>query len=451
MKKFLVFTLLLVSGLVCGQDAPEPYKVISMVDFTEIPTGSATGLPDVKIPLYQISTLGDLPVDLTLQYNLHGGTNTTMIGNQFGDSWNLTFIGTISRACTLTNPTAGQRYVIDDQRFFSQSGNANVEGNDKYTFNVLGLEGKFTLSKVNNQIVAKLQQNSDFVSIHVDYDSTVPTFNSITIKDKNGVSYIFEHEGVLDSNKFYSYEANTNPQNSIHSQNFDPDKDPDDFISIPNYGPGFLQSWYLSKIVDRHGRNLVSIDYEKTFIAPDLTSVSYVKKINIINKGSIEFTNRNLQNNHNLVNSYTNALEVKDLKGAIIKTIEFYYTHRTLSMDNGKKFLSKLYLNQIRHFNQGKTKFENYLVSYKHSSFSNTEATIDIEGSLKAKNCFGDYGRFREIATYLSLQKITYPTGGVTLYQFEPNTHSSTAYQQYNNFNTTALFITSTYNLVTNQ
>src|SRR5690606_13689753 len=163
------------------------------------------------------------------------------------------------------------------------------------------------------------------------------------------------------------------------------------------------------------------------------------------------FTNRNVQNNGNLVDSYTNALQVKDLKGAIIKTIEFYYTHRTLSMDNGKKGLSKLYLNQIRHFNQGKTKFENYVIEYKNSSFSNTEATVDSEGFLKTKNCFGDYERFREIATYMSLQKITYPTGGVTLYQFEPNTHSSTTYQQYNNFNTTALLITPVYNSATSQ
>ncbi|MEG0915640.1 MAG: RHS repeat domain-containing protein [Myroides sp.] len=447
MKKFLVFIILIATEFGWSQvNIPEPYKITSMVDFTEIPTGSATGLPDVKIPLYQISTLGDLTVDLTLQYNLNGGINTSMIGNQFGDSWNLSFLGTISRRCGKVNPIAGQNYIVDDQRFFSQSGNANVEGNDKYTFNVLGLEGKFTLSKVNNQIVATLNQNSDFVSIHVDYDSSVPTFNSITIKDKNGVSYIFEHEGVLDSNKFYYGVPSTDL--GLPTLNFDftnPNFDPDKYTTMEGYGPAFLKSWYLSKIVDRHGRNLVSVDYEKTVIIPDFTSVSFIKKINVINKGSIEFSSVYGNNNGVLVNSYTTALQVKDLKGTVLKTIEFYYTNRLLS---GR---SKLYLNQIRHFNQGKTKFENYILDYKNSSISHTEATVDLEGFLKAKNCFGSYERFRDIATHLSLQKITYPTGGVTLYQFDPNTHSSTTYQQYNNFNTTALFITPTYNSATNR
>src|SRR5690554_6225764 len=452
MKKFLVFVLIIVADIALSQGSiPEPYKITSVVDFTENPTGSATGIPDIKIPLYQIATLGDLIIDLTLQYNLKGGTNTTMIGNQFGDSWNLTFLGTISRACPLRNPIAGQNYVVDDQRFFSQSGNSDVQGNDKYTFNVLGLEGRFTLSKVNNQIVPTLVENNNFVSIQVDYDSTAPRFNSFTIKDKKGMSYIFEEAGDLDSNKYHYAVPNTNPGNSIHSPNFDPDKDPDDFITMENYGPAYQKSWYLTKIVDRYGKTLASIEYEKVFILPDLNIVSFIKRINIINKGVAEFENHIGQNNKKLINSYTKNIIIKDIKENVVKNFEFTYTKRSLSMNNGSNVFSKLFLEKIKQFNTGKTKSEDYSIQYKSSAIGSSEATLDSEGSLKAKNYFGTYQKFKDIATYMSLQKITYPTGGATLYQFEPNTHSNTFYQQSNKFNTDVLFINTTFDYATSR
>src|SRR5690554_2664061 len=190
-KIFGLLSLLLTIVTVNAQNSPEQYRITSMVDFTEFPTGSATGIPDVKLPLFQTTTRGNMNIDLSLQYNLLGSQHTEMLGSQFGDACNLTFLGTISRKVTRRNPgSPSVHYRLTDERYFANSGSNDENAQaDIYTFNVLGLEGKFKLSKVNNEIVPVLLENSDFVSISMEYNSNTqdgPKFTNITVKDKHG-------------------------------------------------------------------------------------------------------------------------------------------------------------------------------------------------------------------------------------------------------------------------
>lgn len=436
-----------------AQTSPEQYRITSMVDFTEFPTGSATGTPDVKLPLFQTGTRGEMKVDLTLQYNLLGSQHTEILGSQFGDAWNLTFLGVISREVERRNPgSPSVMYRVPDEKYFANSGaNPNDAFPDVYTYNILGYEGKFSLSKVNNEIVPTLIENNDYVSIEIDYDSNGvngPVFNSLTIKDKKGNSYIFEDTGIYSDNKYYySYIP---PDTGIGQDPIDPTNPnpPDPYELMEMYGPPYIKSWHLSKVLDKYGNSLFTMEYDTTSVG--LTDVSYLKKINITNKGSVLFNNHLQTSLHNLTDNYTSSITVKNSRGAVIKTINFSYSKRTLSMDNGNNSYAKLFLTKIRQFDSNQSESEDYEIKYK-SGASGSNATIK-KGFVFFKKCFGDYKTFNDVATHMTLQKIVHPTGANVLYQFESNTYEaeSSMYLQ-NIFNKEYLTITPVFNSSTLQ
>ena len=454
-KIFGLLSLLLTIITVNAQNSPEQYRITSMVDFTEFPTGSATGIPDVKLPLFQTTTRGNVDIDLSLQYNLLGSQHTEMLGSQFGDAWNLTFLGTISREVTRRNSGAPSvQYRVPDENYFANAG-ANPENTfaDIYTYNILGYEGKFSVSKVNNEIIPVLIENNDYVSIEIDYDSNGvngPVFNSLTIKDKHGNSYIFEDTGVYGDNKYFYSKYNPGLGDNL-DPGLDPNPDdPDDpYTVMEAYGPPYIRSWHLSKVIDRYGNNLFTMEYETTLAG--MTQVNYLKKINITNKGSISFNNQLQTSLHNLTNNYTTDITIKNSRGQIIKTIVFAYTKRTLSMDNGDNYFSKLFLTRIKQFDKNQTESEDYEIKYKLGATGNN-ATIK-GGFVFFKKCFGNYKTFNDVATYMTLQKIVHPTGANVLYQFESNTYESESsmYKNQNIFNKEYLTITPVFNSSTLQ
>ncbi|WP_372472429.1 hypothetical protein AB4865_06270 [Capnocytophaga sp. ARDL2] len=445
MKKTVLFILLFLMQFASAQDTPAPFKINSMVDFTEIPTASATGVPDVKIPLHQIKTQGDMNIDLSLQYNLIGGLSTESMGSQFGDAWNLTMLGTISRKVSRINAVPGMNYLVPDESYFyaNHSNMSNEIGYDVYTFNILGLEGKFKLSKVNNVLVAELLQNNDFVSITVDYNQSIRKIQLITVKDKNGYTYYFEDEGVRDENKYFRSTPNPFPENSIHNPNYNPNTPVDDYTVEELNGPAYTSMWYLKKVQDHNNKTLFEIEYEN--VSMGFSTVAYIKNISVNNIGKISFTNIVGTNFKNLTNSYTKSIEIKDVRNNLVKTIEFDYQKISLSMDNGRNHFIKLYLNKIKSFNNDKSKSENYELSYYQPHLNATKVTIK-DGFLTLKDCYSDFTTFSNIAKYMTLQKVKYPTGGYTLYQFEPNTFQSSSYSQWNIFNKEYLTITPTFN-----
>src|SRR5690554_6725200 len=453
-KIFGLLSLLLTIITANAQNSPEQYRITSMVDFTEFPTGSATGTPDVKLPLFQTGTRGEMKVDLTLQYNLLGSQHTEILGSQFGDAWNLTFLGVISREVERRNPgSPSVMYRVPDEKYFANSGaNPNDAFPDVYTYNILGYEGKFSLSKVNNEIVPTLIENNDYVSIEIDYDSNGvngPVFNSLTIKDKKGNSYIFEDTGIYDSNKYYySYIP---PDGGIGEDPIDPTNPnpPDPYELMEMYGPPYIKSWHLSKVLDKYSNILFTMEYDTTSV--DMTQVSYLKKINITNKGSISFNNQLQSSLYNLTNNYTKDITIKNSRGQIIKTIVFAYTKRTLSMDNGNNSYAKLFLTRIKQFDKNQTESEDYEIKYKLGATGNN-ATLK-NGFVFFKKCFGDYKTFNDVATYMTLQKIVHPTGANVLYQFESNTYESESsmYKSQNIFNKEYLTITPIFNSSTLQ
>ncbi|OKS85752.1 hypothetical protein RG47T_1198 [Mucilaginibacter polytrichastri] len=69
--------------------APEPSKVYEFTKYDQIPVGEYTGIPNISIPLYSITT-DDVNVPLTLQYHA-GGIRVSEEASNTGLGWNLNF------------------------------------------------------------------------------------------------------------------------------------------------------------------------------------------------------------------------------------------------------------------------------------------------------------------------------------------------------------------------
>lgn len=495
MKKFLVFICLLMVQLIFSQDKPTPYKFTSLVDLYEFPTTNYTGGLDVDLPLYTINTRG-FQLPLSLNYDQAGNSNVFYIGNQFGDAWVLSAAGTISRKCeyrptpgfdtgTVTGSCAGtytyekfrNQSLQNDEYYYSQNPTATSRPeSDLYSFSFLGLTGKFIIQKQGSQFIAKIQESSDFVTIQIGTTRDENNnFNNITITDKKGYKYLYTSPSNVNENRKtnITYAKNTIYVPAGCSLGGSPGEAAYFGPSIINEGGGasstagggiissstapgdskFWENLELTEIYDKNNNLLVKYEYQDLYVmGGDISSSGinslgimmprkkiYLKKINIINQGAVYFNNVIADNNGNVVASYTSSIEVKDLKEALIKKIEFgYQDYKSPSLAHlsknyeteGGLYFHKRFLTSIKEFDTANQKNLTTSVEYKTHGITNASRIVDRMGFLAGSDyCANHYHKDTWKGDFV-LQKIKYPTGGSVLYQFEPNTFSKS--QLYN-------------------
>jgi len=497
MKKILVFVLLMVAMFGYGQDVPSPYKFTSIVDLYEFPTVGATGNLDVQLPLYTVNTKGfELP--LSLSYDQMGNTNVFYMGNQFGDAWVLNVAGTISRKCvdrptpTYSSGVAGlwcngafrQAYsyesyknksLINDEYYYNflHTTHTSREKPDIYTFSFPGLTGKFIINKEGNQFVGKLIESSDFATIVIDSSfGEYGNFSNITITDKKGYKYRFSAPSNINYNRTH---------NSHYSVS-DITVNPDDCITnaetyqalvLSNGNSGFTtlsggglissqvvegtskfwENMELTEIYDKDNNLLIKYEYENISITGSdpisnwIRGIEmrqsynklYLKKIDVIGQGTIVFNNIiSGFNNKSLVNSYTNSIEVKDLKNNLIKKITLGYIKKAVhnltyvkDYKDGSYGLSfeKRLMTEIREYDNTEQDYLLTGIAYKNRAITKDDTFVDRYGFLTD---VGYCPQHLSASSYKAdthiLQKIKYPTRGSVVYQFEPHTFSRSLY-----------------------
>lgn len=496
MNRFLIFVMILASAICIGQEA-NPYKFTSVVDLYEFPAVGATGNLDAQIPLFNISTKGfELP--LSLIYDQMGNTNAFYIGNQFGDAWVLNAIGTIRREVsnnrTISDATVygsilcgnpgviwssftGRKFMmgpyIPDELYFQQNSNEQYRlSPDHFTFSFMGLSGKFTIFNDNGILKAQILESTDFAKIEVVQPTGWELINTIYIYDKNGYKYKFSsptnnnqnnyfetvylnHTVMLDAGCYFSLQLN-------HSPALIPESEagavviPEDYIisrRIFTDAKKFWRNLELTEIYDKYNMLLLSYEYDTVGMGNgdsgnrwvnglglnQSSQKLFLKKINIINQGSVIFTNTYGLNGSNVVNSYTNTMELKDLKNNLIKKFTFDFLKKEIIQlpyikdykDGAYLSFQKRLLTGVKEYNSTSNGFLNTSIAYKDALINNTNSLIDRYGFLTKKGyCNLHLSRDNYKANSFILQKIKYPTGGSVVYEFEPNMFS-------NNFGTT--------------
>jgi|GEM_PF-5078609 len=459
MKKYLLIFILLVCGAVRGQEIPENFKFNSMITFNDFPAGNVTGTPDISLPLYASKTAGDLTLNLSLQYNLQGGINSNILGSQFGDSWNLSMSGIISREVkgkfqpvVSDGSVETTTYFDFDENYYNRNAGATGRGisSDRYDFDVMGLRGKFIIKKSGSSYVAEVIESNDYLKINV-FRSGADLIDKIEIRDKKGMLYTFTYQSDVCPNIFQTKKKVTERENPLIPF---PDELPGGYVMHPSFdrtleggpnnyysrletGPAFWKQLMLTQVSDKNGKLLLDITYDEPKVSisdpstgwingiSNYSSVgkAYVKEIKIVNIGSVYFNNLiSTTNNRNFLYSYAQSMQVKDLKGTIVKEFEFSYStidkvFKRITGPSGSYinyFFKKSNLSYIKEYNSSKTQSNNTSISY-NGTFGNE---------------INDYGYYhnattKATATGGSIQKIKYPTGGSVLYQFESHDYFS--------------------------
>nr|WP_317632005.1 RHS repeat domain-containing protein [uncultured Flavobacterium sp.] len=441
MKKIysLLFCVIMVN-LTFAQDLqPKSFMFSSMGDFTNFPVATATGLPDINLPLFSVPTASpDFNLDLKLQYNLLSNINANITGGQFGSAWNLNIEGAISREVRGRYSNGNVSYLLPDELYFANNTN-NRETSDLYSYNFFGNTGKFYLKIKNGAIIPVLYESNSYVEIKVNYDIINKNFTSIEILDATGKKFVFGYQTSISFNIYYTSSPKGDNNGGYQPPTIEPSNpgkppipepapisgpEPPGFITSINYATPFWKNLSLTKVYDRFNKLIVDYSYE------DLDRLegrsSFLKKIDIKTVGSIEFVNTigNSTSNKFAKNEY---IVLKNLNNEIVNKLKLEYGRLELSFKNGEQKFNKLLLQKISVFGKESISKDITEVFYKKTpSVNYNNAVLDDKGYIVKKGtCKNIRGKESILSTYGILQKIKFNTGGVVLYDFEPNTYSN--------------------------
>lgn len=370
MKKFLVFIVLIISIPVISQT-----QVVNNANF---PVALYSGIPDINIPLFNVSTVNsNFSFDLKVENSLYACTSEKFSTNGIGDGWSLNVLSSI----TAKPETYAGIMTMYDESLYSTllEYSEDKDGHSVYTYSAFGLNGRFIISKSGTGFTTKIIEQNDYAEVLLDYsvNGTVFRINSFTIRDKNGFEYLF---GVSDKKK--------TSMGALTVQYF-----------------AEKVNFYLTRVKDKHNRILLSYGYDNSSPLPNqYENTAKLTSINIADKGTISIP---------AGTASKRTLTYNDVKGNRLQKIDFGFIP-------GFSPFQKLLMNSVKIYSNDDTKFKEYKISYKW--YDDVTANKTLYGfphiacsylNFKKENLRYDHG---------AVEKIITPEGGVTFYEYEPNT-----------------------------
>lgn len=380
-------------------DLPRPIPSTSYnVTYQEMPMSTATGVPNISIPLGGISAQGGkMREDLKLSYNPYNVNNEDFVSDA-GWGWSLFSGGSISRQIVggldeLFDNASSSNYYLNDF-------------DDLYYYNLPnGVSGKFKINRdISNNTFSIVNYDRNSVKMEFTRTSNTATLivNSFTLIDDKGYKYIFND---------YSQSRYT-------------------------FGNKLYRSaFYINSIKDATGQELINYEYRKNYHYLDTSNLLYqnckLKTINSIGLGRIDIEHTY---DHTLVYTMHDPYSISKIKGQnyygkelFEYTFEYEFKYFP-SFNNQKRILNKISKKNFE--NPGSpevTKLEYY--------------TTALDDNITLQNYTGiSCMDFSEIQKYPAnsvigiLKKIQLPTGGIIEYEFEPNEYfldkNSTSYVQ---------------------
>nr|WP_315031167.1 hypothetical protein [uncultured Chryseobacterium sp.] len=388
--KNLVLLLAIIAGVVpitiSGQqtsdinfgDLPRPVpSVSSLVSYTEAPVSLATGVPDIKLPLFGLSSNDkNIATNLSLQYHPLN-MNSSEPGSEVGIGWSMFAGGTISREVV---DELDERYDDASWQFYKKN-----QFNDIYYYNLAGLSGKFKIERnTDNNTFQIINLTPNNIKIEYTRNSNTATLivNSFTITDDNGYQYIFN-----DYSQSRSY---THPLTS---------------------GTLFKSAFYLTQIKNANNVELLSFNYQKeNKNKPGTNEILYqsskLKTITAPGIGSVIIDyNYDISLEGTMNDPYSIAkVSLKNNNGGIISQYGFEYN---IQVEN-KRTLTKIH--KIDLSSPTGNPLETTKLLYNTYTFNNNTGDRTCNSTPQEP----DQG----IGT---LYRIILPTGGMVEYNFEAN------------------------------
>jgi hypothetical protein len=319
MKKIFYFYVLFYGIIIYGQDTtiknnfpniiPPSISVESLMKYQEIPVNNYTGVPDISIPLLNVSTLAkDINIDISLKYH-QANVKADNIAGDVGLGWSLLAGGTISRTVRglpdeelkladgmgftgrvgiyqTDIPNHSNVYYlwcqdpvnyeqthtqITDEYYWEtiENGKYDTE-HDIWHFNFMGNTGSFYMKKVGNEFI--IEPLSDYRLKIINYYETSYnqqyTPKAFTIFDEKGYKYIFDIYET--TTRFADTENITMIQKQYVTYNGHSNEKP------------FRSSFQLTKVIDPNGKTIFEISYNTN---------NYIEASNQYNRINNEYGN----------------------------------------------------------------------------------------------------------------------------------------------------------------
>jgi len=392
MKKLQLIIYLFISIEIFSQnhqldfgDFPRPIPSTSYnVTYQEMPRSTATGVPNISIPLGGLSSQGDkIGENITLSYNPYNVNDEDFVSD-VGLGWTLFSGGSISRQIV-----GG----LDEQFDNTAASNYNLNSfDDLYYYNLPnGVSGKFKIYRnVSDNTFTILNYDRNSVKMEFTRTSNTATLivNSFTLTDDKGYKFIFND---------YSQSLYTSGNKVYRS------------------------AFYLSSIKDATGAELFTYEYLKHYQYIDTTTLLYqnckLKNVNSIGLGKIDIEYAYDPSLKLTMNDPYNISKIKGQnnygKNLFEYSFEYIFQYYP-NLINQKRVLNKISKKNFENPNSPEvTKFEYYTSALDDNITMPNLTTLSCMDS--------ETQRYPANSVIGILKKIHLPTGGIIEYEFEPN------------------------------
>ncbi len=420
---------------------PSP-NAASLGQYGEIPVDKSVGLIDISIPVMTIGT-GNLSIPITISYH-GGGIKVNESSSLVGLGWALNAGGVITRSVDgrpddmyrgfLSNcddipnkSTVAQEVQNPDVRLETFDMLEDVSGclmdykPDKFFFNFPGHSGSFVFNNNGNTQLISYDEIKIIPELGIG-----GVITGFIITDENGIKYYF---GNFDDNLCTEYSEITTDQPNI---------------------PGYNSSWYLNKIIDVRTNKMIRFYYDSyTYMLPVINSHTrtYVQGLNSLytpeGGARTHFNMTSIQNSRcisqitfedNII-SFANSSSTEE--GRKIDTITWVNRNleRKFVFDYSSFESDRLKLDGMREISGGLEK--EYIFEYNDTDLPAINSNSQDFGGYYngvynstliprveyGSQTFGDADRSPN--EYYSkaciLEKITYPTGGYSEFEYGLN------------------------------
>jgi YD repeat-containing protein len=390
--KNILFSLLTIStiglaGKISGQTTTSPLPS-SFQNYVNVGVSPATGIPSVNIPIYNLeSSDTSFPISISLSYHPYNALDGSP-ASEVGSGWTLFKGGSVSRV------------VIGDVDESKNISDITESEADVFYYTIPGYSGKFNIHKSttgNDLVINNISGTKLKIEYTRDLTSTKLIINSFKITDDKGYQYYFNDYNVG------TYSTNGGTKN--HKTGFE-----------------------LNQVKDAGNHEIVSFTYDKKvkYIGASTTlKYQYCKVKEIItSKGKITFTfDYEPSEDTNSLEPKNDPYSVKnvvltDKQGVVISKYELDYGRLETTMRS---------LISLKKINRNLALEEQ--TNFEYNDIYNTDYSTQVGGFCSKVGASYSYPKN-------ILKKITFPTKGYIIYEFESNElytdRSSSNYTGYN-------------------
>lgn len=459
-KIIKTIVLLLSTCFAFAQELPQVVplspEASSIFKFNETPVSLFNGTHNTNIPLLEINS-GGVSIPISLSYSSRG-IQVSETASRVGMGWTLNYGGMISRQIRgkedenivpngLVHNSTAPFYQNSSQRLSSLDSEQN-EGidydffPDKYMLNSNFYSGEFYVDKNNSEIVTQKYSNIKI---------TGNTGSGYEVTDLAGNKYYFgnnykEYDQLMESVRV------DNTTGSVYFTSGGSD------INYSSWNLGTITTATNHQIQYTYDQEVVSI-YRRSGDIEHIYSGSYqpgspqvscvynrsrshqnvIKEISFT-EGKVKFINQ-LNARDDLSGAHAlDRIELYNMKNELVKKIKFNYVYK-IGFEDGNinyhlkladtKATKRLFLTSVVFIDLITNEEQTYILEYDEQQLPSKHSnSIDFWGYYNGKNR-GEYLIFNDALGNSTvdpvkiqagiLKKITYPTGGSTVFEYEPN------------------------------